>query len=122
MAEDIERLMKHAHDLERRGRKGDAEITYSAASEIARLKLAFTWQPIESAPSSGKILVARTSNGGRYVTEQQADGDWWRYCAAHDPASIGHYLGWMPLPDPPAQGEQRLSTAPAEQVQGQGEK
>lgn len=42
MAEDVDeevgRLLKHAHRIEREGKKEIAEVIYSAASEIARLR------------------------------------------------------------------------------------
>lgn len=35
---DVDRLVKHAHRIEREGKKEIAEVIYSAASEIARLR------------------------------------------------------------------------------------
>lgn len=35
---DVDTLMKHARKLEQAGRKEDAELTYAAAAEIARMR------------------------------------------------------------------------------------
>lgn len=37
---DVKRLLNHAHRIEREGKKEIAEVVYSAASEIARLRQA----------------------------------------------------------------------------------
>lgn len=69
MAEDIQRLMKHAHDLERRGRKADAVLTYDAASEIARMRAELTWQLISTAPQDGTVFLARNYDGELWVAK-----------------------------------------------------
>lgn len=76
VAEDVGRLMKHAHDLERRGRKMDAELTYSAAAEIARMRAELSWQLIATAPKDGTVFLARNHDGeiwvAKYVTRPGA--------------------------------------------------
>lgn len=55
------------------------------------------WQPIESAPNEGCILVF----GGRHktVTMVEADGDWWNSREGKRLERMPTH--WMPLPSPP---------------------
>lgn len=54
------------------------------------------WQPIETAPDDGNIIVF----GGRYSepTIVLADGEHWRLMRGKYRAIPTH---WMPLPEPP---------------------
>jgi len=70
---DVQRLMKHARELERRGRKGDAEITYSAASEIARLR---AWRPASEAPLGRWLLTWREGEDDWSRAMRVDEGEW----------------------------------------------
>lgn len=109
MHEDVRKLMKHAHDLERRGREADAEITYSAASEIARMRAEFTWHPIETAPRDGRKIFGFLDYGDpakeMRVIAWTGDSRWpWRLDGdSHsDRVREGVPTHWMPLPLPPS--------------------
>lgn len=55
------------------------------------------WQPIETAPDEGDVIVI----GGRHSTPATvpADGSWWRYHRSNGGLSTPTL--WMPLPAPP---------------------
>ena len=67
--EDVSRLMKHAHTLERAGRKGDAETAYNASAEIARMRAEFAWHEIATAPKDGTVFLARNHDGEIWVAK-----------------------------------------------------
>lgn len=68
-----------------------------AAAEIERLRAALAWQPIETAPRDGRILVWSAVTGP-YVT-QHIDGEWpWGRFGQWYPRPTH----WRPLPDAPA--------------------
>jgi len=109
--EDVARLMKHAHDLERRGRKMDAELTYNAASEIARMRQQHSWQPIATAPKDGTtIIVWCVHELAKYCEDPASEGyeapaiaRWikhngggWTWHGLAGPPTL-----WMPLPPSP---------------------
>lgn len=58
------------------------------------------WQPIETAPSDGQIIIVF---GGRYDKPDvtKADGEWWRL--KYNKGSIAMPTHWQPLPEPPNQ-------------------
>ena len=98
MADIVARLQ----DERERRLFGDA-LMNRAAAEIARLRAALAWQPIESAPRDGSFLIAnalgevcpcQSRDGHRIASNMPGHADWtWRERATH----------WLPLPPPPAQ-------------------
>lgn len=119
---DVDRLLKIAHRAEQEGKKPTAEMIYNAASEIARLKQQFSWQPIETAPRDGSpVLMAALGieNTGwmrgvvRWGCRAHCLSSRWHDCSETKPecnmtwlGTLGHAYGvpithWMPLPEPP---------------------
>lgn len=108
MAEDIDRLMKHAHRIEREGKKEIAEVVYAAASEIARMRAEIAWQPIDTAPKDETRILCFAPPQAPLFNNPVTRTDFWsRAYGNFANMPRGHaYTHWMPMPSAPtAQGE-----------------
>lgn len=58
------------------------------------------WQPIETAPKDGTVILAYVSGGHHALVAWNDDWEDWLHLPWHEsmPAVITH---WMPLPAPP---------------------
>ena len=55
------------------------------------------WQPIETAPADGRMILVYEARSAHPIHLRSADGDWWR----KQGVGPSH---WMPLPTPPTAG------------------
>ena len=80
-------------------------------AEIARLKTALkgekdaTWQPIETAPLDGTIVLV-VDDGGVYTASFSSLSGW---TLDTSPQVGGHPTHWMPLPELPSKGKKDAS-------------
>jgi hypothetical protein len=67
-----------------------------------------SWQPIETAPKNGRLILAVTSNAtsynGFFVVYWSEWDKAWAYSVGRVATRITH---WMPLPQPPDMGDNK---------------
>lgn len=80
------------------------------ACEFLRVKLEggrMTWQPIETAPKDGTLVLVYCPHNFAEERVLLADYHIDRFCIHIDGQGVGVPTHWMPLPEPPTEGESK---------------
>lgn len=91
-------------------RQGLADVLREAAAALATALQSISgaegWQPIESAPKDGTLLIGFVPNSALYEVifiRRWPDDDFWMHDMANEAVAMDvEPTHWMPLPPPPA--------------------
>ena len=63
------------------------------------------WQPIETAPKDGTLIIVHTYTGNTTIAWYYKETGLWPhdepYSEDGEPCNVGYPTHWMPLPEPP---------------------
>lgn len=103
MTDDLREAMINAADkaVQFEGSHGlsDAVDAILALLKERGLTIEPDWQPAETAPNGGRVLVYQRGQG---VVEREADGDWWRMAQKPESNITTSVIAWKPLPRAPS--------------------
>ena len=78
------------------------DLLFTAAEEIERLRAERQWQPMETAPRDGALILLWNGYGVLIGFWGQGSERWLGSASIHNP-DLGEVKNWMPLPKPPEQ-------------------